>query len=378
MHKYIDGAIIEAIAKARKLKEKIPGASKLNIYFSPLVTTANHETDIIINDLINLFQDRDYGKPESLKQKFLQYKKKVGNLTFLENVVIAAISRSHIDDEYANKLVEQICKEINYPIQKPVVSCLSQKYYHIYSNYNLLCIPLLESDFLLHIPDIYHELSHPLLALDNPKLENFQYQLGFFNKQVLGIFDEEIERRERNAMNEAKMIDFLYIWRDSWIQKWSMEIFCDLFGIYTLGPAYAWSNIHLCIKLSHNVYDIPYIAISTHPPDDARMNCMFQALELMGYKKEKDEIRGKWNKFIDLFNYQKRAEYSMAVPEILIESASVFAFEGVKQLGCNIATFNDNDIIKPLLNDAWKVFWSDPNSFVSWEISSVEKLKRTL
>jgi hypothetical protein len=99
--------------------------------------------------------------------------------------------RKAADDEFVNKLVFEICNEINYPLPTPVASCLSQKYYHIYPDFNLLCIPLLESEFLLHIPYIYHEICHPLLSFDNPKVEPFQKNLGSFNVEVKKYFDEK-------------------------------------------------------------------------------------------------------------------------------------------------------------------------------------------
>ena len=149
MVNYINGAILEGIEKARTLKGKIPRARDLGLYFSPLATIANNEIDNLINDFTSLYYDVDYSNVDNIRQKFYVFKQLSGKLSEIENVVIAAISRKTNDDEFVNKLVFEICGEINYPLQSPVASCLSQKYYHIYPYCNLICIPLLESDFLV-------------------------------------------------------------------------------------------------------------------------------------------------------------------------------------------------------------------------------------
>src|ERR1700676_1487870 len=162
MKNYINGAIKEAIWKGRALMAKIPGARNLGRYFTSLATVANREIDQLITELDYLYSDPDYNDVINIREKFSRFKQLSGRLSDIENVVIAAMSRKAQDDEYVNELVYEICREINYPLQNPVASCLSQKYYHIYPDYNLICIPLLESEFVLHIPDIYHELGHPL------------------------------------------------------------------------------------------------------------------------------------------------------------------------------------------------------------------------
>ncbi|MDO1449555.1 hypothetical protein Q0590_24980 [Rhodocytophaga aerolata] len=377
MLEYIDGAILEAIEKARTLKTKIPGAANLFPDFEALVVKAETEIDSLIGYLMHIYESTDYQNPDNLRQKILQYQRIVGSLSILENVVIAAIARSHKDDEYVNRLVRAICREINYPLQKPIASCLSQKYYHIYPDYGLLCIPLLEADFLLHIADIYHELVHPLIELDNPKLERFKQELGSFNVIVKQFFGKEIERVERNS-SRKDFIDMLHLWSDCWIEKWSVEFFCDLFGLYTLGPAYAWSNYHLCVKISTDVFETPLFAVTSHPPDDARMQVLFHALELMGYGVERQKIGLKWNEYINIMQFKKHAEYAYAVPDTLLEQIAVSAFEATKTISCHIATEGEQGAISKMLNDAWLEFWKEPVAFPEWERKTVKKFKSSL
>ena len=54
---------------------------------------------------------------------------------------------------------------------------MSSSHLCIYSDYNLVLAPLLEGQYLLHLPDLYHELAHPFLAernADRPVLEPYR------------------------------------------------------------------------------------------------------------------------------------------------------------------------------------------------------------
>lgn len=376
MINYINGAIKEAIEKGKVLMSKIPRARELGLYFSPLATVANGEIQDIIDGLDYLYSDVDLSDKKNLKQKFLRFRQLSGKLSEIENVVIAAMNRKTIDDEFVNKLVFEICREIEYPLQSPVASCLSQKYYHIYPHYNLLCIPLLESDFVLHIPDIYHELGHPLIAMDNPKTEGFRMNLGRFNAIVRKHFDDEIKRRDLNK-SVTSDYDPLLIYKGAWLENWSIELFCDLFATFTLGPAYAWSNIHMCTKMSWDVYRLPVFQKTSHPPDEARMKAIDIALRLIKCVKEADEIKAKWEEFKDIIGQKQSTEFPIAIPEKLLSQAAELCQIGTKEVGCEIYDPNQDKKVSKLLNSSWQEFWKSPDLFVDWEKQMVKDFKST-
>lgn len=376
MDRYINGAIREAIGKGKALMTKIPGSRTLGSHFASLANFANNEIGAIIDGFDNLLANSDYGDPKNLKSKFSKFKHFSSLLSNIENIVIAALNRKSEDDDFVNKLVQEICKEINYPLPPPVASCLSQKYYHIYPDYGLICIPLLESEFVLHIPDLYHELGHPLIERDNPKVEPFQINLGYFNLAVKKHFDEEIKRREINKI-EVVDNDPIYIYKDSWVEKWSVEFFCDLFATYTLGPAYLWSNLHMCTKMAWDVFKTPAYEMSTHPASDARMRCCLLALEQLGFKEDAAAIKEKWEDFVAIIGQKRTEEYAIAYPESLLKSASEFCLTGLKQIDCQLVTATTTDKVNRLLNDSWQQFWADPMSFYEWERTAVATFKHT-
>lgn len=382
MQQYINGAIKEGIEKGRALMGKIPGAKDLGLYFSPLATVANREINDIIGELDYLYIDVDLGDAKNIRQKFSRFKQLSGRLSEIENVLIAAMNRKSPDDEFVNKLVYEICGEINYPLQSPVASCLSQTYYHIYPHYNLLSIPLLESDFILHLPDIYHELGHPLIAMDNPKNAPFQQNLGRFIIEVRKYFDAEIKRRELNKSSGTDKsatfeVERLYVWKDSWLEDWAIEFFCDLFAVYTLGPSYAWSNIHMCVKMSWEVYRIPLLQKTSHPPGEARMKAIAIALGLINCKTEATQIMTKWEEFKTIIAPKKVQQFSLAIPEKLLALAAEYCLVGVKQIGCEIYSSSKKNKVGNLLNSAWSKFWESPEAFTEWEKTAVVDFKRT-
>jgi hypothetical protein len=374
---YIDGAIREAIEKGRTLMLKIPGARQLGLHFNALAATANNEIEQVITSLEFLMADSDYNIPQNIREKFSRFKQYSNKLSKIENVVIAAMSRKTDDDDFVNKLVQEICREINYPLQAPVTSCLSQKYYHIYSSYNLLCMPLLESDFLLHLPDIYHELGHPLIELSNPKVEAFQKSLAYFLIEVRKHFNEEIKRREVSKVN-ANEFDSIFVWRDSWLENWASELFCDLFATYTLGPAYIWSNIHMCTKMSWEPYKLPSFQKESHPPGEARMKAVLYGLDIINFKEDGKLILNKWNQFKQIIGEEKPQEFSLAVPEKLLKLAAEHCLVGIKQIKCEIANEGTTERVYTLLNNSWKEFWKNPKEFSEWERQTVTNFRDSL
>src|SRR6185503_21173573 len=95
--------------------------------------------------------------------RFRALRRTVGELDLVETQGIAALERSHDDDLHMNQLLARICVEVRYPLPTPVVTTLSQAYFEMIHELNLLCVPLSEARFLLHLPDLFHEIAHPLL-----------------------------------------------------------------------------------------------------------------------------------------------------------------------------------------------------------------------
>jgi hypothetical protein len=363
------------LERAKKLKAKLPGANQ-DVHFNQLSISTLRDIDAVIADLEVLLKVHSSGNHAPLVQKFKSLKECIYELDNIENWPVASLSRQNEDDAFLNDLINRICREINYPLIPPVVSCLSQHYYYIIPQYNLMCVPLLESDFLLHIPDVYHELGHTIIdSFNNPKVEPYQLKLGGFISQVIVHFDREIVMEQRKTSSLFDAEDKLYNWKDCWAKNWVIEFFCDLLGVFCIGPAFAWGHIHLCIKRGGDPFEVPHYQLTEHPPDDARMTAILLALDLLGFKDEKLIISSKWSEYVNLCGYKAQPEYYKAIPPELLEMCVTYSLDATKKIGINLAAKDSSSSIYTLLNAAWETFLSSPETYVSWEKNELNRLR---
>ena len=136
-----------------------------------------------------------------------EFKRIVRQLNAIEGIGVFALSRTGQDDDFLNQFITEVCDEIDYPLICPTISRISQDYFHIYRGFNLLCLPLMESRFLLHLPDIYHELCHPFHQKQNadlPALESYHiaYKRSLF--EVVRHFRRETTAADRIRKPEGK------------------------------------------------------------------------------------------------------------------------------------------------------------------------------
>lgn len=372
---YLEAAISQARERAKLLKGKIPKPVKATELIA-LQQLCEAHIDGVINQLDFLLTDRTILLKELVKERIRIFRRTLEELSQLEASAIAALSRVHDDDIFLNKLVFQIHTEINYPLSPPTVTCLSRDYFSIRPSLNLLEVPLAESDFLLHLPDLYHEIAHPLIVSpNNPKVEPFQQEFGKFLLCVERYFEAERTANLRATGPIEYFSQVLDLLERFWI-TWATELFCDLFAVYTLGPAYGWAHFHLTATHEGDPYDVGIARFMSHPPDQARMEVMLIALELLGFKQDVKEIREKWETLVKSTGAAQLPIYRRACPRDLLEQAVVYAMEGTKRIGCRIVTNKTSGFVHDLLNNAWKQFWTAPNTYHTWERETMNTLKQ--
>lgn len=366
MNKYLNGSIYEMLERAKILKTKIPRLDLPDCFYQ-LAALVTNEIDLHISSLEYLLKDPKYQIPDNAPTKLTSFQGIVREMDYIENSVVSALNRWRKDDIIITKFVKRICSEIKYPLLPPVASRLSETYYCIDTKFNHLRVPLLEIEFLLHSPDLYHELAHPLLQTKNdPSVAGIRTQLSHFIRFLRLQFDEKI-RIERNNGNTL-LVEKLQIFKDSWIiGGWATEFFCDLFGIYTLGPAFAWAHLHLCVKRGDEPFETPNFSPSSHPADNARMEAMLIALSLIGFNEDKIKISEYWNQYIIVNGGVKDSDYKWAYPKEILEHCVNNALIGTKSIGCSVVTPNSNGKLYILLNEAWKLFIDNPKEYLKWE-----------
>jgi hypothetical protein len=373
---YLEVAIRQAQERAKLLKTKMPQPLRATELVA-LQQLCENRIDEIIRLLDYLLNDTTILSEELIKERIRIFRRTIGELSQLEASGIAALNRVHSDDVFMNKLVFQIHKEINFPLSPPTVTCLSKDYFSINPTLRLLEVPLAESEFLLHLPDLYHEIAHLLTATtNNPKVEPLQQALGKLLFEVAQYFDKErIDNLRATGPTEyfSHVFDLL---ERFWI-PWATEICCDLFAVYTLGPAYAWSHFHLTATHGGDPYDIRLNSFMYHPPDHARMEAMLMALDLLNFKSQVTDIKERWKDLVKSIGVEQTPIYRRACPLQLLKQAVEYTLDGVKNIGCRIVDDATTGTVHELLNNAWQKFWVTPNQYPTWERETINTLKQT-
>ncbi|MBI5917079.1 MAG: hypothetical protein HY842_17035, partial [Bacteroidetes bacterium] len=231
-----------------------------------------------------------------------------------------------------------------------------------------------ESDSLLHLPDLYHELGHPLLTEENnPKVEPYRHELGKFLMELRSNFSKKINHDKRNNNGENER---LYShWMKSWT-NWSIEFFCDIYATATLGPAFGWAHLYLSLKRGGNPFFVPKIGqLVEHPNDESRAWVIGEVLRNMGFEKDADTLQARWNSYTPLTSYQLEADFKHAYPVELMESVAAVGLKAAKRIDSKIASPGKPSLIAGILNHSWDLFLQSPDSFLEWEKETVQKIK---
>lgn len=372
---YLNGAILQLKARARHVLSLVP--SGLGRDVDALVGQCRTRLIDLQHSLDELTQSPVYLKPENQNIRLRRYRRAIEDLDLIESVVVAALNRWLDQDHRMNQLAYAIAQEIRFPLITPTVSCTSpyQHYFRTYTSWSLVVVPLAEGQFLLHLPDLYHEFAHALLDSDaDPRLDGFQAAFKIALIHAWRYTAEETAKEERKSGPPAEAHQrYIRTWELSWL-SWMTEFFCDLYATYLLGPAFVWAHYHLCAGTGANPYSIPLVRESSHPADDARMRTMLMALDRMGFMAEKNEIEARWKSLLKIDNARSGAEYNRCFPDHLLTEIANQALAAVTALGGDVAKPGGLKPIAAVLNEAWDQFWTDPENYVVWETAANERL----
>ena len=368
---YLQGTLDQLAERAKVLKGRIP-TRRLPAVYRGLDQKSRDLTDETIDKIKRIQTAPEFQLPQNQPQRFRALSGAVQDIDFLETVAISALVRAGDDDHRLNSLLGRICDEIEFPLIPPVVTTLSDfsLYYHIYCNLNLMRVPLQESRFMLHLPDLYHELCHPLLhETNNPSVEPLRDAAVMALGEVLNYLDKELQK-ERRSRSSSYMEFVIQRWQDRWTD-WIQELFCDLFAVYTLGPAMAWSHFHLVAKSGRDPFNY---SMEKHPSNSARMDAMLYALRLAEFTDEATRIQAHWLELLKAIGAEPDGAHGRCYPRHLLKRIAACALEGVQGIKCRVARKDTTGEVHELLNEAWERFWSAPSGYVEWERQAVERL----
>jgi hypothetical protein len=367
---YLQASIGQLLERARNLQAAIskPFARE----FHTLAQTCRYLVNAVIYGLESLLTDSRYQSPGAESVRLRDYKRRVKDLDLLENVAFAALLRSNEEDKRITRLVGDIAEEINYPLVPPVVSCQSQFYFQAYPLYNLLSVPQREVHFLLHLPDLYHELGHfILLEENNPVVAPFQKA---HERSIAEALTYLLNLKAKPTRGPKTDIAVLPMWEICWVRAWATEFYCDLFGTCASGPSYGWAHLHLCAKRGGDPFHVENSPASTHPADEARMFVILETLTLLGFANEAAEIESKWRQLLAVGGYKTNADHDRCFAKALLKSIAKTAIAGYEEMGCRSSSGQRGLRIHDILNEAWKQFWAGPKDYPSWERNRVQEI----
>jgi len=379
MKDYLKAIILEQINRALCLKNLIHPVKYQEL--SGLAERCTNIIDTITHQLRLLLVELEKRDEHDIRDILRAIRRRVREIEMVESYGVSALYYVNDEIRYMNSLIHQIHKEINLPLSKPSVACISTRYYYFHPFTNVIFVPVGESNFILHLPDAFHEMGHYVLYNRENTLRlkgvNEKYKTAI--EKITDYYQKLLTKKIRETGPEILPRLIMHI-HSQWKEYWINEFFCDLFALYVLGPAYAWSHLHLTIKKSEDVYKFSTILPQTHPSDDSRTRMLLIGLNRLGFKKEASSILSKWNNMPLVLNAEPVVEYQYAYPEDLMKEVAELFLEGLKDGNFsiispnNLKERNSNSIIK-ILNDAWNLFWKNPDIFRYWEEKTIQKLK---
>lgn len=362
------------MARAELLLSRIPRGLPRELH------VLEHQCRTSLNSLLRQFErvvnDPDLRANAVQAERLRMLRRAVEDLDWLETVAIVALDRADpVEDVWLNRLVKALSDEVAYPLQPPVATGLSQSYFRIYPQFKLLCVPLVEGSFLLHLPDLYHELAHPLVAEeDDPRIRPFQADMASCLDHVISHFAQsQFQAEMRQVPPPLRWYEAQ--WCKLWWRYWLEEFFCDAFAACTVGPAYAWSHYHLVAKRGENPFVVPRGMVMTHPADDARMIVMADVVSRMGFTQEVQSIRSRWTDLTVTTGFVPEPEYALCYPRDLLGLVVDRAMAGTVAMGCALYTVPSTRPIADQLNEAWRHFWDNPGNYATWERGVIGKLR---
>jgi hypothetical protein len=324
-----------------------------------LVARAKDRVEIVL-------QDPDISRPEFAKNFYHTYKRLSELAQAIDEGPLFALSRFRDQDRFLTAVVVEACREFRYPDQAPICAAMSSQYYCTMTDMDLVLVPHGESSHLLGWADLYHELAHFIVARNEASLVQPLRAL------VASHFGKAIEHAERSGASVGA-IEELKAFQNLWLGDWVVEFACDLFATFATGPSFARSNLRLCARMSTDVFG----TVRTHPADAARTGIILEMLSLVGETGERELIEDRWKELLGTIGATEPQSFGSAYPQTLLRELAGEAKASFEGLGLKGYARGEKGIAD-LLNDAWKHFQSQPETFAAWEKSQIEAFRRRL
>lgn len=314
----------------------------------------------------SVLTDPDIASPDFAKNFYHKYKRLSELAQAIDEGPLFALSRFRAEDRFLTAVVRKACRAVKYPDDTPICAAMSSQYYCAMTEMDLILVPHGEATHLLGWADLYHELGHFIASRNEAVVIRPLMEL------VSNHFEGAIEQAHRQGWSAAS-IEELRQFRNLWLGDWIVEFACDLFATFATRLSFAWSNLRLCARMSTDVFG----TIKSHPADAARTQAIFEMLALVSDGTDKTFIEDRWRELIGTIGAVEPHSFRMAYPETLLKALAQQSKDSFERLGLKAYTPN-SCAIADLLNEAWRRFQSDPESYADWERNEVGELRKQL
>ena len=358
---YLRRAIRDQIDRAQSLADEIPhrpGHAALGRLAASCRATLEEEVHLLEEALSTL----GGGDTSRAAEALTAIKRGASKIGAVEAYGMPPLHCQSEQSVFLNDVLTAIHSRIGLPFPCPAVSCTSSEYYFSHPPTNTVYVPLAEAAFLLHMPDFYHELGHLLSA--HPAHDT-KSQLALAGAaDAVGVIDKWYQRQAggmgRDSVPVPLRDSVKWMWT-RWRVRWIQEAFCDLFGLFAAGPAYAYSNLHLVLKMDDDIYGLYLFTDQEHPAGEARMRLLDAGMRLLGHGREALEVRNEWDVMAQLCG-SPPPEYNRAFPSQLLQEIAEAIIPALGRSG--LRGYSDaggmqdgeGDTVASILNDAWRGF----------------------
>ena len=104
------------------------------------------------------------------------------------------------------------------------------------------------------------------------------------------------------------------------------------------------------------------------------MTALLEGLLLIWEGHVASEIEGRWCDLLAVAGQNEPPDFQRYYPDKILRQAVEAAHVGYTKMGCRPWPEPTEDNVRKTLNEAWRNFWANPQSFVAWERSAASNL----
>jgi len=235
---------------------------------------------------------------------------------------------------------------------------------------------------LLYLPLLFHEYGHVLYICHKPEMDALVKDL---QNRIRELLEPRSQRDDLKARSDEANIRLIV---EAWYE-WAQELFCDAVGFAIGGPAFARAFSMFLRMSGREALRLSFEELKQceHPVTWLRIRLIADRARKSGYPELAAELEESWQKiavmmsveedYQGFFEERYLHEVQRTIEDMLIEADPV----ACKQADIQVDVLDDDGQVLradftpvQLLNQAWRRFLNDHESYADWERAAIEKL----